>query len=397
MKANEVKDDHSIVEVAERLGLTLKPSGSVYRCQCPVHGSEDDDLVVFPDTGRAFCHSGKCGFNGDMIDLVEQSQGMSFRDALEWIAGPDATEYVPKAKPVRPAAVKTPEERAAYKQWFTQKARHGLTNQEGSMSYWHSRGLSAATVNHFQLGLSIFNGREYQMATGQVLSKVRFFRYTIPWYYGEEIIGVKTRLAYDLAKETIAGINPELLDRIKLDLELRGKPNDIDNLIDALAGPRYLGYGETGKKTFNINALVDRTEGGFERKDLPVVFVVEGEIDAMTLHEYGIPAVVMKGVERVAFGLAKAWHVVVVRDNDNAGLEYQLYVMDHSLRVQGQTIFPARPNTAYKDINEMHVANPVETKRWVRELFRNLRLITPLMENHYGDNLPGVYRQYMTF
>lgn len=80
-----IKAENPIEQVAERLGLVLKPHGNQLRGQCPSGQGDDRGLVVTPSKGVWFSHPMKKG--GDVIELVAVVRNVSAKDAAQWIAG----------------------------------------------------------------------------------------------------------------------------------------------------------------------------------------------------------------------------------------------------------------------------------------------------------------------
>ena len=74
-----IKDNVSAVDVGEALGLEIRHG----RCQCPVHGGHDFNCRLYPGDRGFYCHVCKSG--GDVLKLVQESQGMSFREAVAWL------------------------------------------------------------------------------------------------------------------------------------------------------------------------------------------------------------------------------------------------------------------------------------------------------------------------
>ena len=93
-----IKSEHPIEAVAERLGLTLKPSGKQKRGKCPVcEGSGDRNLVITPDKGVYYCFAD--GQGGDVIALVGHIQRLGAKQAAAWIVeDTPERETAPKEK-----------------------------------------------------------------------------------------------------------------------------------------------------------------------------------------------------------------------------------------------------------------------------------------------------------
>lgn len=80
-----------ILQIAQMLGLEIKPVGSQFRCQCPVHGGDHRSLCVSPQVrsrrgslGVFFCQSEKTG--GDRVGLVAHIMEIGQQDAIVFLA-----------------------------------------------------------------------------------------------------------------------------------------------------------------------------------------------------------------------------------------------------------------------------------------------------------------------
>lgn len=90
----EIKQQHSIESVADRLGLELKKNGQQLRGPCFSGAEGDRKLVITPSKGLWYSFALNEG--GDVIKLVSLVNNVSPKEAAAWIAG----ETVPEKKPV---------------------------------------------------------------------------------------------------------------------------------------------------------------------------------------------------------------------------------------------------------------------------------------------------------
>jgi hypothetical protein len=74
--------------------VKLARSGRQWKGCCPFHGEKTPSFYVYEDHYHCF----GCGAHGDAISFVMQSQGASFGDAVEQLAG-EAGLDVPRASP----------------------------------------------------------------------------------------------------------------------------------------------------------------------------------------------------------------------------------------------------------------------------------------------------------
>lgn len=118
---------------------------------CPFHNEKTPSFTVSQDKG--FYHCFGCGAHGDAIGFVMQSDGLSFPEAVEKLAGEAGLE-VPRRSPEseaaarRGAALREVLEAAA--EWFAEQLR--ASTGQAARDYLARRGLDPATVEAFRLG-----------------------------------------------------------------------------------------------------------------------------------------------------------------------------------------------------------------------------------------------------
>lgn len=79
-----VKAAVSMEAAIDILGLEMRSEGKAFRGGCPACGGADRELVITPAKGAYYCFSDKHG--GDVIQLAMHVQGVSFKDALAFLA-----------------------------------------------------------------------------------------------------------------------------------------------------------------------------------------------------------------------------------------------------------------------------------------------------------------------
>ena len=80
--------------IGRRVKLTRK--GKEHMGLCPFHNEKSPSFSVVEDKG--FYHCFGCGAHGDVLSFVMQTEGLSFPEAVEKLAGEAGLE-VPKASP----------------------------------------------------------------------------------------------------------------------------------------------------------------------------------------------------------------------------------------------------------------------------------------------------------
>ena len=82
---DKIKDSTKIAEVFDDFGYDLKKKGVNYQCLCPFHDDRHiGSFVVSPRKNTYSCYS--CGAHGDAIEFLMKKQGLSYPDALRWLA-----------------------------------------------------------------------------------------------------------------------------------------------------------------------------------------------------------------------------------------------------------------------------------------------------------------------
>ena len=137
--------------IGRRVKLTRK--GREHSGLCPFHKEKTPSFTVNEEKG--FYHCFGCGEHGSVFDFVMQTEGLSFPEAVEKLAG-EAGMEIPQD---------TPEERELQKQRqtlydVTEKAARFFEGQlylpsgKHALDYLLGRGLTEDTIKRFQLGFS---------------------------------------------------------------------------------------------------------------------------------------------------------------------------------------------------------------------------------------------------
>src|SRR5690242_21006366 len=80
----EIKRGASILDVLGRFRIAVEGTGLSRRACCPFHEDRVPSFRVYLNTNRYYCFG--CGAKGDVIELVQRLEGVSFRQALERLA-----------------------------------------------------------------------------------------------------------------------------------------------------------------------------------------------------------------------------------------------------------------------------------------------------------------------
>ena len=137
--------------VARRVKLIRR--GREHSGLCPFHNEKTPSFTVNDD--KAFFHCFGCGAHGDVIGFVMRTEGLSFPEAVEKLAG-EAGLQVPVASPEERQRAKAQETLHTVNEaacvWFEKQLR-GAAGRH-ALDYLKGRGLSDETIARFRLGFA---------------------------------------------------------------------------------------------------------------------------------------------------------------------------------------------------------------------------------------------------
>lgn len=284
----QVKERHAIAEVIAAHGVHLRRVGTRLVGRCPIHHDERASLVVYPNTRSYYCFG--CGVGGDVIDFVQRTQNVGFREALSRLGASER----PIAAPGHRMPVHHTTPRLSLDDRLTITAacelyHETLMRTPGMLAYLETRGVAPWLARACRLGFS----------DGQCLVPY-LKRRRLSLRRAEEI-----GLLFPSGDETMAG-------RVVVP-DLRGAHCGwmVGRTIDGRREPKYRGL------------ALPRPLLGYERaRGHRRVFVVEGPFDWLTLVGWGLPAVALLGTQPGADTvrlLNRARSVVLVLDADDPG------------------------------------------------------------------------------
>ncbi len=294
-----LKARHSLGDTVEASGVRLRGRGRVRQGVCPFHDEAEGSFTVYADSERFYCFG--CGLGGDVLDFIQQAEGLSLPDA---IARLDGSPGLAPSAAIRPAGTRRPASAALPPRdpaLLTAAARFyagTLRRSSEAREYLASRGVGPVAAARLCLGYAPGGGLR------QALESLGFSEKRIR----------DSGLFMERGAERFAGmvVVPDPVSSTGqadgLVRWLAGRAVDPDRTprFQALPGPKpVLGLGRLGPAP-----------------DWAVV--AEGLFDWLALTGWGIPSVAAlgtQGVERVASALRGCPRVFLAFDNDDAGHE----------------------------------------------------------------------------
>ena len=276
--------------------VPLKKSGANYMACCPFHKEKTPSFSVSPS--KQFYHCFSCGAHGSAIGFVMEHQGLSFPEAVQYLADrvgmtvPQARRRNdnPEARAERKKKQQTLEETvAAAADFYAQQLKFNPAAKE----YLDKRGLSAEVIAHYGLG--------YAPDGWQPLAQV-FQPYPNTALVDSGMVIANEGKHYDRFRHRI-------MFPIR---DPRGQVIGFGGRVLDNSKPKYLNSPDTPlfDKGKNLYGLY---EGRAAIKDAGRILVVEGYMDVVALSQFGI------GYSVAALGTATtAEHVkILMRQTDD--------------------------------------------------------------------------------
>jgi DNA primase len=323
--------------VSEVVGkkVRLVRKGREFAGLCPFHNEKTPSFTVNDD--KAFYHCFGCGQHGDVITFVMETDGLSFPEAIERLAGLAGLE-VPQSSPeererakVRSTLYDVVEQVCG---WYQEHLSQ--PGGQAAYDYLRGRGFTDETIGRFRLGYAP-DGR------GRLLQAM-------------EARGVRQDQLVEagLIKLPEGGGNPRdyFFDRVIFPInDSRGRVIAFGGRILGDGQPKYLNSPETplfhkGRSLYNFTMAREAS------REAGTVIVAEGYTDVIALAQAGLPnAVAPLGTALTEDQIRLIWRVadepVLCFDGDTAGERAALRAAERALPLlqPGKTLrFMALPS-----------------------------------------------------
>ena len=316
---NRGDDDRERVRAAVNLveqfaAITkVKRSGRSYTALCPFHQEKTPSLSIDPARGLFYCFG--CHKGGDVFTLVQDTQGLSFPDALQTLArqagivlthrpgdGARAAERERLVEAMRRAV-----------DFYTRRLLSGA-DAGPARAYLRSRGYDRALIEKFGLGFSPLEDPSLgtELRSAGVSDSVM------------ERAGLVVRRGWDRDPGGGGGTRDRFWGRIMFPIhDQRGDPVGFGARLMSGEGPKYLNSPETPlyrKSRLLYGLHLARRE--ISRSDRAVV--VEGYTDVIAMHRAGMESAVATcgtalGEEHLEVLGRLGERIVLAFDADRAG------------------------------------------------------------------------------
>jgi DNA primase len=311
-----VRHRTDLVELAKEV-TKVRRSGRSTMAVCPFHSEKTPSLSI--DGARGLYHCFGCGKSGDVYRWVQETQGLDFSGAVEFLArragvtltvDPEAA----KRRSQRESLIEATEGAVVF---YTQRLK-SAADAGGARSYVRSRGYGADVVDTFSLG---YSPDEWQ-------ALVEYLRG----------LGVRdeTMVSAGLARQGNQGLYDRFRGRLMFPIfDLRGDAVGFGARILEGEGAKYLNSSESpiyhkSRLLYGLNWA----KSDIVRADTAVV--VEGYTDVIAMHHGGMQIAVATcgtalGKDHLDLLRRFSERVVFAFDADEAGAGAALRGFEHSV------------------------------------------------------------------
>lgn len=263
----EIKSRNDIVDIISQY-VVLKRSGRNFFGLCPFHKEKSPSFSVSPD--KQIFHCFGCGVGGNVFHFVSKIENLSFRETIEMLAERSGLE-LPTLENEEDNKLLQLKSKVYQINELTAKFYHEnlyKPSAKKAQEYVKKRRLDNNTLKNFLIGYSGTFNELYLMLKSKGFTE-------------EEI------LASSLVNKTQEG---KFIDRFRG--RLMFPIQDVRNRVIAFGGrvlddskPKYINSPENivyskGRHLFGLNVA--------KKSDLKKIIIVEGYMDAISLHQRGI-------------------------------------------------------------------------------------------------------------
>jgi DNA primase len=309
-KIAEIRRVVDIVEVISE-SVLLRKAGKNFSGLCPFHAEKTPSFTVSPD--KQIFHCFGCGAGGNVFSFVMKRDGIGFVEAVRNLAARGGVEIPERAS--SPHAKRRVDELTAFfelnrlaEDYFQQVLLHPMSGQP-ALDYLFRRGLTRQTIEQFRLGYAL-KGWDHLLG---YMARKRFAP------------ALLEKAGLVVPRKDGNGYYDRFRDRIIFPIhDESGRVVGFGGRVMDHSTPKYLNSPETlvyskRRVLYGLDYAKSscRTAGS--------VFIVEGYLDLISLHQHGVTnSVATLGTsltpEHLQLLKRHAGQMVLVYDSDEAGI-----------------------------------------------------------------------------
>ena len=325
---------YSAVKIEEVVGdyVTLRKRGANLIGLCPFHNEKTGSFTVSPSKGIYKCFG--CNASGLATKFIMDIEQCSYIEAIKHLARKYHIEIV--ERDLSPEEQKRQDNRESMfvvndfsNKWFQKQL---WETQEGTaigLSYFRERGLRDDIIRKFQLGYSPERGNPLAKALQEKGFSEEFIVNNVDTKIGVGVVG----------KSEDGRLYDRFRDRVIFPIfTVSGKPvafagrilKKKDNVGKYVNSPDSIIYSKT-------NELYGLFQAKQSISRLDMCYLVEGQMDVISMHQSGIENVVASGGTALTIPQIRAIkrftsNITVLYDGDSAGIHAALRGIDMFLK-----------------------------------------------------------------
>lgn len=299
----KIKEQNDIVDIVSEK-VRLKRSGKYYTGLCPFHNEKSSSFTVTQDKQIYKCFG--CGEAGNVITFVMKTKNLPFYEAVKYLA---ERAHIPLDLGSGKKS-KIAQKKEQLYEINTDAARfffNNLYKSKAAKEYFLRRGITESTIRKFGLGYSIDSWNS-------LLNHLKTKGYT------QDII-LDAGL---ILKNEKGNVYDRFRNRVMFPVfDYKGKVTGFGGRVLDDSKPKYLNSPETlvFQKGTNLYGLNFAIKNGLPEK---YFIIVEGYMDCISLHQFGITNVVASLGTALTINQARllkryADKVIIAYDADLAG------------------------------------------------------------------------------
>ncbi len=305
-------------QIADVVGdfVTLKRQGSDFVACCPFHNEKTPSFHVSPSKGIYKCFG--CGKSGTAVGFVMEHEGMSYPEALRYLAKKYGIEVREREETPEDIAARNKKEGLMLILDFARKYfSDSLKTEEGKavgMAYFHSRGLLDQTIEKYGLGWAMKDRRSLHDAA---IKK---------GFKEEYLLELGLCVRYDDGR-----VVDKFYDRVMFPVQTNsgavigfgGRTLLSDKTVAKYVNSPQSEIYDKSRTLYGINFA----KSSIHLKDK--CYLVEGYLDVLSMHQLGITNVVASSgtsltVPQIRLIKKYTDNVTIMYDGDGAGIKAAL-------------------------------------------------------------------------
>lgn len=308
--SDEIKSRLDIVDVLREY-IALHPAGVNFKAKCPFHRENTPSFIVSPE--KQIWHCFGCSKGGDIFAFIMEMEGLSFVEALRALA-PKAGVTLKREDPQAASQRNRLLDIMDLCRKFYHRCLAESDEAEPARKYLEKRGLTADVIEEWQIGYS-------PDSWDTVLNALKKKGYTEKEIFlsGMSIQSQRSGSSYydRFRARVMFPINDVNGSTVAFSARVRPDREETEKLGKYINSPQTLIY-DKSKILFGL----DKAKQAIKRAD--EVIMVEGQMDAITAHQFGYNNVVASSgtaltEEQVRLLKRYTQNITLCFDRDEAG------------------------------------------------------------------------------